>query len=288
MVQHTAFESGKVAVITGAADGIGRAAAQRYASLGMHLLLADRDVERLARTTDEVGTIAAAQGGRVASQVLDVANFEQVVALKERAYADFSRVDVLMNNAGTSQASGAWSALPAWQHILGVNLWGIVHGVQAFTAAMIAQASPALIINTGSKQGITNPPGNPAYNVSKAGVKSLTESLQHELRTTPGCQVSAHLLVPGYTYTGLTHTGTPRTRATSKPAGAWLPAQVIDYMLAAITRGSFYIICPDHEVSSADDAKRMVWAAYDMADDRAPLSRWQGDYQQAFKDFEIK
>ena len=97
MTQHTAFKSGKVAVITGAADGIGRAAARRYASLGMHILLADRDVERLART------IAAAQGGRVVSQVLDVANFEQVVALKERAYADFSRVDVLMNNAGTSQ-----------------------------------------------------------------------------------------------------------------------------------------------------------------------------------------
>ena len=287
MPQHTAFEAGKVAVITGAADGIGRAAAQRYASLGMHLLLADRDVERLARTTDEVRTIAASHGGRVESQVLDVAHFEEVTALQERAYADFSRVDVLMNNAGTSQPSGAWSALPAWQHIISVNLWGIVHGVQAFTAAMIAQGGPALIINTGSKQGITNPPGNPAYNVSKAGVKSLTESLQHELRTTSGCQVSAHLLVPGFTYTGLTHTGAARVQATTKPAGAWLPEQVIDFMLAAITRGSFYIICPDNEVSSADDAKRMVWAAYDMAEDRAPLSRWQGDYQDAFKNFKI-
>ena len=287
MPHHTAFESGNVAVITGAADGIGRAAARRYASFGMHLLLADRDAERLTRTTDEVRAIAAAHGGRVESQVLDVAQFEQVLALKARAYADFARVDVLMNNAGTSQPSGAWSALAAWQHLIGVNLWGIVHGVQAFTAAMIAQHEPALIINTGSKQGITNPPGNPAYNVSKAGVKSLTESLQHELRSTADCQVSAHLLVPGYTYTGLTHTGTPRTRATSKPAGAWLPEQVIDYMLAAIARGSFYIICPDNEVSSADDAKRMVWAAYDMAEDRAPLSRWHGDYQDVFKKFEV-
>ncbi|CAN0450417.1 unnamed protein product, partial [Phaeothamnion confervicola] len=182
---------------------------------------------------------------------------------------------------GTSQPSGAWSGLAQWQHIINVNLWGIVHGVQAFTAAMVAQQRAALIINTGSKQGITNPPGNPAYNVSKAGVKTLTEALQHELRNTAGHQVSAHLLVPGYTYTGLT-----RRRVDTKPDGAWLPAQVIDYMLAAIARGSFYIICPDNEVSSADDGKRMVWAAYDLAEDRPPLSRWHDDYQQAFKDFE--
>ena len=187
-----------------------------------------------------------------------------------------------MNNAGTSQASGAWSALDAWQHIVAVTLWGIVHGVQAFTAAMIAQGTPALIINTGSKQGITNPPGNPAYNLSKAGVKSLTESLQHALRSTPNCQVSAHLLVPGYTYTGLT-----RRRVSAQPAGAWLPAQVVDYMLDALARSSFYIICPDNEVSTADDAKRMVWAAYDLAADRPPLSRWHADYQDAFTRFEV-
>ena len=282
MPHHTAFTAGKVAVITGAADGIGRAAARRYASFGMHLLLADCDAERLASSADEVRAIATAHSSRVEAQVIDVAQFEQVNALKERAYTDFARVDVLMNNAGTSQPSGAWSALAAWQHIIGVNLWGIVHGVQAFTAAMIAQGEPALIINTGSKQGITNPPGNPAYNVSKSGVKSLTEALQHELRTTVDCQVNAHLLVPGYTYTGLT-----RRRVPSKPDGAWLPEQVVDYMLAAIARGSFYIICPDNEVSSADDAKRMVWAAYDMAEDRPPLSRWHGDYQDAFKRFEV-
>lgn len=282
MSLHPAFEVGKVAVITGAADGIGRAAAHRYAGFGMHVLLADCDAARLSATSEEVRAVAAAHGGRVETQRVDVAQFAQVQALKDRAYGDFGRVDVLMNNAGTTQASGAWSALDAWQHIVSVNLWGIVHGVQAFTAAMIAQDVPALIINTGSKQGITNPPGNPAYNLSKAGVKSLTESLQHELRSTSGCQVSAHLLVPGYTYTGLT-----RRRVSSQPAAAWRPEQVVDYLLAAIARGSFYIICPDNEVSTADDAKRMVWAAYDMAADRPPLSRWHADYQDAFTRFEV-
>lgn len=281
MPHHPAFDVDSVAVITGAADGIGFAAAQRYAGFAMHVLMADIDAERLAAAAEEVRAVAARHGGRVETQVIDVARYEQVVALKDRAYKLFERVDVLMNNAGTSQATGAWSGLAQWQHILAVNLWGIVHGVQAFTNAMIAQQRPALIINTGSKQGITNPPGNPAYNVSKAGVKTLTEALQHELRNTAGNQVSAHLLVPGYTFTGLT-----RQRVASKPAGAWLPEQVIDTMLAAIARGSFYIICPDNEVTSADDGKRMVWAAYDMAADRPPLSRWHADYQQAFKDFE--
>ena len=194
MPRHPAFATASVAVITGAADGIGRAAAQRYASFGMHVLMADLNAEALATAAADVRALAAAHGGRIETLVTDVSQFEQVLALQERAYALFGRVDVLMNNAGTSQPSGAWSGLAQWQHIINVNLWGIVHGVQAFTAAMIAQQQPALIINTGSKQGITNPPGNPAYNVSKAGVKALTEALQHELRNTAGHQVSAHLL----------------------------------------------------------------------------------------------
>jgi NAD(P)-dependent dehydrogenase (short-subunit alcohol dehydrogenase family) len=281
MSLHPAFAAGAVAVITGAADGIGLAAAQRFVGLGMHVLMADRNEPKLAIEAAALQPVAAGHGARVTCRALDVSRYEDVAALKDEAYRHFGRVDVLMNNAGASQASGAWTALDAWRNIIDVNLWGIVHGVQAFTAAMLAQHSPAVIINTGSKQGITNPPGNPAYNVSKAGVKALTESLQHELRNTPGAQVSAHLLVPGYTYTGLT-----RQRMSSKPAGAWLPEQVVDTLLEAIARGSFYIICPDNEVSRADDAKRMVWAAYDMAEDRPPLSRWHADYQQAFKDFE--
>ena len=280
MNHHPAFAVGSVAVITGAADGIGLAAARRYAQFGMHVLMADLHADKLATAADEVRAIAADHGGRIEALVTDVSQFEQVETLKTRAYELFEHVDVLMNNAGTSQPTTAWSGLAQWQHIMNVNLWGIVYGVQAFCAAMIAQQRPGLIINTGSKQGITNPPGNPAYNVSKAGVKTLTEALQHELRNTVGHQVSAHLLVPGYTFTGLT-----RQRVTNKPDGAWWPAEVVEYMLAALARGSFYIICPDNEVSNADDAKRMVWAAYDMALERPPLSRWQGDYQQAFKDF---
>ena len=280
MERPAAFAPGHVAVITGAADGIGLAAAKHYAALGMHVLLADIHADKLAIATQAVTAAGADHGVRIVTQVLDVAKYDEVVALKETAFSTFGHVDVLMNNAGISLASGSWENLDHWQHLLDVNLWGVVHGVHAFTAAMIAQHRPAVIINTGSKQGITNPPGNPAYNVSKAAVKATTEALQHSLRNTPECQVSAHLLVPGYTFTGLT-----KQRVQEKPDGAWWPEQVVDYMMAAISRGSFYIICPDNEVTSAEDARRMLWAAGDMAYDRSALSRWDPDYQSAFREF---
>ena len=282
MDKHAAFIPGNVAVITGAAEGIGFAAAKCYAGYGMHVLLADIDEHKLVAAAAAVHNIGAPLGGRVASRQLDVANYADIEALKEQAYATFGRVDVLMNNAGTSRATGSWTDREDWRHLLEVNLWGVIHGVQAFTAAMIAQQSPALIINTGSKQGITNPPGNPAYNVSKAAVNATTEALQHSLRNTPACLVSAHLLVPGYTFTGLT-----QRRVQDKPAAAWWPEQVVEYMLAALARGSFYIICPDNEVTTAEDVRRMLWAAGDLAFDRSALSRWDPTYQAAFRRFTV-
>ena len=108
---------------------------------------------------------------------------------------------------------------------------------------MIERGRPGLIINTGSKQGITTPPGNPAYNVSKAGVKAFTEALQHELRNTEGARISAHLLIPGFVFTGLTANG-----RTEKPAGAWTPEQTVDFMIERLEAGDFYILCPDNDV----------------------------------------
>lgn len=192
----------------------------------------------------------------------------------------FGGTDVLMNNAGIGPASNVFGPAESWSRILAVNLWGVIHGVQAFVPAMIERGHPGLVINTGSKQGITTPPGNPAYNVSKAGVKAFTEALQHELRNTPGCQVSAHLLIPGFVFTGMTAGG----RA-EKPAGAWTPGQTADFMLERLAAGDFYILCPDNEVSRDLDEKRILWAAVDIIENRPPLSRWHPDYAQAFADF---
>jgi NAD(P)-dependent dehydrogenase (short-subunit alcohol dehydrogenase family) len=163
---------------------------------------------------------------------------------------------------------------------MAVNLWGVINGIQAFVPNMVKRGRPGLVINTGSKQGITTPPGDPAYNVSKAGVKVVTEALAHELRNTEGCRITAHLLIPGFVFTGLTAKG-----RTEKPAGAWTPEQTVDFMLGSLANGDFYILCPDNEVTRALDEKRILWAAGDIVENRPPLSRWHKDHAEAFAAF---
>jgi NAD(P)-dependent dehydrogenase (short-subunit alcohol dehydrogenase family) len=186
-------------------------------------------------------------------------------------------VDFLMNNAGRGGMGGLFQPLEGWRAIIGANLWGVIHGVQVFAEDMAKQKTPAAIVNTGSKQGITCPPGNTAYNVSKAGVRVVTEALAHELRNIEGSQATAHLLVPGFTYTGIAE-----NRAAQKPPGAWTAEQVIDFMLPALAKGDFYIICPDNEVTRAIDNKRMRWSMDDIVENRPALSRWHADFKEAF------
>ena len=165
----------------------------------------------------------------------------------------------------------------AWRKVIEVNLWGVIHGSRVFAPAMIASRRPGLIINTGSKQGITTPPGDPAYNVSKAGVKAFTEALQHELRNAAGGKISAHLMIPGHVFTGLTARG-----RTEKPASAWTPEQTVDFMIARLEAGDFYILCPDNDVPRQLDERRILWAAGDIVENRPALSRWHPDYAEAF------
>lgn len=280
MTNHPAIKAGNVAVITGAASGIGLAAAKRFAALGMKVCLADLNEAALEAAAQEVAVLCPGGEADVLAVSVDVSDFQALEKLKEKVITRFGQVNVLMNNAGTSLRAGTWTDYQHWQTMLNINLWGAINGVQAFTAAMIAQQTPACIINTGSKQGLTCPPGNTAYNISKAGIKALTEGLQHDLRNTEGCQVSAHLLVPGFTYTGMVKAHLPE-----RPPSAWLPQQVVDYMLEKLADDEFYIICPDNDVSEEIDAKRILWGAGDLAHRRPALSRWHPDYQQAFADY---
>jgi NAD(P)-dependent dehydrogenase (short-subunit alcohol dehydrogenase family) len=272
---HPALTSGRVAVVTGAAMGIGLAACRRFAALGMRVCMADILADELLLAREEVAGVAPGSDRDVLAVPTDVARPEEIDALKQKVYATFGEVGLLMNNAVTRTSGGALGRLGNWEQALRVNLWGVLHSVSAFVPSMIAQGEHCLVVNTGSKQGITNPPGNLAYNVTKAALKTYTEGLQHELRNTAGCRVSAHLLVPGWTTTG---------KREHKP-GAWLPDQVIDVFLAALERGDFYIVCPDDETSTEVDRKRILWSAGDITENRPALSRWHPDYAKAFAAF---
>jgi NAD(P)-dependent dehydrogenase (short-subunit alcohol dehydrogenase family) len=270
--------SGNTAVITGGASGIGLACAKRFASMGLAVCIADRGAERLERAAAEIA--ASGGGDRVFALEVDVRRRADLERLEREVRERFGGTDLLMNNAAIGSASRVLGAEAAWHDIIETNLWGVIHGSQVFAPAMLDRGRAGVIVNTGSKQGITTPPGNPAYNVAKAGVKAFTEALAYELRNTPGSKVSAHLLIPGFVFTGMT-----QGHADSKPKAAWTPEQLTDFFLERLGAGDFYILCPDNDVPRALDERRILWAAGDIVENRPALSRWHPDFEAAFKEF---
>lgn len=274
---HPALTSDSAAVVTGGGAGIGFAAAMRFAAMGMRVALVDNRSTLLAHAAARLREAGAADVMTASSDVSDRAALEELEAeVAER----WGGTDILMNNAGIQPGSAIFGDDATWHRILDVNLWGIINGSRVFGPRMIERGRPGMIVNTGSKQGITTPPGDPAYNVSKAGVKAFTEALEHELRNTDGAKVSAHLLIPGFVFTDLT-----RHDRTEKPAGAWTPEQTADFLIDSLNNGDFYILCPDNDVDRATDEKRMAWAIGDIIENRPPLSRWHPDWGDAFADF---
>ncbi|TYJ58922.1 hypothetical protein B9479_000356 [Cryptococcus floricola] len=275
-----------VAVITGAASGIGLASALYYAKKGLSIVLADYDQATLDQAVEKVKGIEGA--GIVLGFKVDVTSIKDIISLRDSVLDEFGEVHILMANAGTSAPTPAFSLHTPleelqqdWDKVLSTNFRGVLNTCQAFAPFMAKAENASVILVTGSKQGITAPPGRAGYNVSKAAVKTYTEQLAHELRAEDS-PCSAHLFIPGWTFTPLAGASPNAT----KPPGAWTAEQTVDYMVEKVfEEGDFYVVCPDNETSTSLDKARMQWSMEDVLLNRPALSRWHPSYKARFEDF---
>ncbi len=268
------------AIITGGASGIGLATARQLARFGLRVCIIDHDRNALDPAAKELASAARGGAADVLAQEADVSSAADWDRVADAAFDRFGDITFLMNNAASFQTADALSDPDTWRRTIDVNVLGVLNGLQRVGLRMVESGTSGFIVNTGSKQGITTPPGNTAYNVSKAAVKALTEGLAHTLRNRPGCHISAHLLIPGFTYTG----NASRRNPTPPPA-AWMPEQVAERLIQGLERNEFYILCQDNETTRDQDERRILWAAKDLVENRPALSRWHPDYKEAFEAF---
>ncbi len=260
----------RIAVVTGAASGIGRALAGRFAAEGMKVVLADVEEAALAKASREM----AAAGAEVDAVVTDVSSAASVDALAERAYSRFGAVHIVCNNAGVaSHPAPCWSQSAGdWGWVLGVNLWGVIHGVRAFVPRMIEGGQEGHVVNTASVAGLTTSPFLGPYHVSKHAVVALSECLQMELQTA-GTRLRASVLCPAWVRTRIVDSGRnrPGEAGAARPAGAVEtqiralveagldPDVIAGRVLEAIRGEQFWILThPDFNAAIAQRASSIV------------------------------
>lgn len=248
--------SGKVAVITGGASGIGLGLAQACAAAGMKLVLADIEADALDKAVAELP-----EGTEVEAVVCDVSDGAQVDALRDRAVDRFGAVHLVCNNAGVGTGGPVWEhTIEDWEWVLGVNLWGVVHGIRAFTPLMIEQGDGHMV-NTASMAGLLSAPMMGIYNVTKHAVVTLSETLFADLQMTGASGVGVSVLCPGWVQTRIHESGRNRPAAAGPDTGAddeadngfagilggliaagLEPADVAQQVLDAVQARRFYVL----------------------------------------------
>ena len=270
--------NGKTAVISGGASGIGLESAKRFLACGMNVVIAD--VKNLTSAKESLLEISNDES-KVLIQECDVTSLDAIKELEIFVQESFGKVHCLMGNAGMiAMGTKPWEEVEQLHKIMNTNFMGVVNLCNAFIPSMIAHGEDGVVINTGSKQGITRPPGNYAYNLSKASVVAYTEALSHAFITTEDCKIKSHLLIPAFVYTPMISAFIPE-----KPEFAATTEETVDYFMEALKRGEFYILCPDNETNREIDEKRIQWAADDIIKNRPAMSRWHPDYQEEFEAF---
>ncbi|MCR9159234.1 MAG: SDR family NAD(P)-dependent oxidoreductase [Nannocystaceae bacterium] len=227
--------AGKVAVITGAGSGLGRAMAHRFGAARMRLVLADIDASRLNAVGGELDDLGVA----VVTQVTDVSKASQVHGLADFAYEQFGAVHVLCNNAGVAVVGSAWECSDAdWAWAMGVNFWGVLHGLRAFMPRMLASGEPGHVVNTASAAGILAPPLSSPYVATKHAVVGMTESLYHDLALR-SANISCSVLAPGFVKTGIASSESvrPEEHKNTGPSTDPLVAEVGKYYAKEVAQG---------------------------------------------------
>lgn len=229
--------SGKVAVVTGAASGIGRALAIRCAKEGMKVVLADVEKEALLKVEQELKET----GTSVIAVVTDVAKEEDIQSLAQKTMDSFGAVHLLCNNAGVGGGSNLWSSTSAdWQWVLNVNLWGAIHATRIFIPLMLKQETECHIVNTASIAGLESGPGNGIYRVSKHALVGLTETLYHDLKLIHA-KIGVSVLCPGFVRTQICDAGRNRPLEYSKPGDISEPTpqekMIAQFIRAGVEQG---------------------------------------------------
>jgi NAD(P)-dependent dehydrogenase (short-subunit alcohol dehydrogenase family) len=238
----------KVVVITGGASGIGRALADRFAAEGSKIVLADVEPGALEEAAAEL----RAGGTTVVAVPTDVSRPEQVQALCDRTLAEFGRVDVVCNNAGVAASGLAWEhTLADWEWVLGVNLWGVIHGVRTFVPVMLRQGGEGHIVNTASVAGLTSSPFMSIYNVAKHAVATLSETLHKDLGLL-GAPIKVSVLCPGFVRTRIMDAERNRPASLQNPTPAQHDPHMEEMARAAIAAG----LPPEEAAAQVVDAVR--------------------------------